>query len=386
MKTEPPDKEEMNKESTNKVEEEEDTSKNEEASKFPPRPYVTHIPEKLHMSQHFSSLMLSCDPLATVLELTCLFVLSLISWLYAIQAQGSMSLLEVAMGMCVLSVLRRVYNNYLEAVYCTFPLHRTQPIKQHMLKGERDLVGRDKEQLAAIVVQDRLTFISQFCLDLFVYFSLPGFYPAHSTTTSSVTRRILQLVLNHYVMSFGMYWTHRALHKNVWLWRNIHSIHHWAKHPLSRTTYQDHWFDNFGNAIVGHIFAQILVPLDAQMFWVSRVLRVCESLEKHSGVSGYFNLVHSVQRWLPYAQMPHHHDWHHEGHKGCNYTFSSLGGLWDCVFGTRKSGRAKEGVQTAWDNLEQGRFSFDTKYFDGMYTCFIPLCALSGIVVNSLVS
>ena len=30
------------------------------------------------------------------------------------------------------------------------------------------------------------------------------------------------------------------------------------------------------------------------------------------------------------AQMPHHHDWHHEGHKGCNYTFTSLGGLWDC--------------------------------------------------------
>ena len=31
-----------------------------------------------------------------------------------------------------------------------------------------------------------------------------------------------------------------------------------------RTTYQDHWFDNFGNAIVGHLFAQILVPLDNQ--------------------------------------------------------------------------------------------------------------------------
>ena len=35
-------------------------------------------------------------------------------------------------------------------------------------------------------------------------------------------------------------------------------------HPCFRTTYQDHWFDNFGNAIVGHLFAQILVPLDNQ--------------------------------------------------------------------------------------------------------------------------
>ncbi|KAL5268008.1 hypothetical protein ACHWQZ_G004904 [Mnemiopsis leidyi] len=373
MKTrDPPEKEVSGKQA--------DVSKDKLSS----QPYITHIPENLNMSHHFSSLLLSCDPVATVLEVTSLSTLSVVSWLYRVQVQGSMSLLELAIGMWVLGVVRRLYNNYLEAVYCTFPLYRTQPIKEHMLRGERDLVGRDREQLAAIVTQDRLTFISQFSLDLFVYFSLPGFYPAHTITTTSALRRVIQLVLNHYVMSFGMYWTHRALHKNLWLWRNIHSVHHWSKHPLSRTTYQDHWLDNFGNAIVGHIFAQILVPLDAQMFWVSRVLRVCESLEKHSGVSGYFNLVHSVQRWLPFAQMPHHHDWHHEGHKGCNYTFSSLGGLWDCVFGTRKTGRAARGVQTVWDEMEQGRYSFDTKYFDGIYTCFIPLFALSGVVVNSL--
>merc|ERR1712228_886055 len=51
------------------------------------------------------------------------------------------------------------------------------------------------------------------------------------------------------------------------------------------------------------------------------------------------NFAHSLQNWLPFAQMPHHHDWHHEGHKGCNYTFTSMGGFWDCIFGTRKTGR-----------------------------------------------
>ena len=127
------------------------------------------------------------------------------------------------------------------------------------------------------------------------------------------------------------------------------------------------------------------------MFWFSRVLRICESLEKHSGVilnTGRGLDKRSIQfklfifRWaalstlstlcsdgfplprylhrcfqgiyrgrttsdhqlhhhhghhhlhhghhLHHLQMPHHHDWHHEGHKGCNYTFTSLGGLWDC--------------------------------------------------------
>ena len=95
-----------------------------------------------------------------------------------------------------------------------------------------------------------------------------------------------------------------------------------CRHPLSRNTYQDHWLDNLGNAIVGHVCAQIFVPLDHDMFWLSRVFRVLESLEKHSGVSCRYNV---AQRWLPYAQMPHHHDWHHEGHvRTCNLLQNAL--------------------------------------------------------------
>jgi len=151
-------------------------------------------------------------------------------------------------------------------------------------------------------------------------------------------------------MSFGMYWSHRSLHEIPYLWEKIHSIHHWAKHPLSRNTYEDHWADNFGNAIVGHVFAQLLVPLDRETFWFSHLFRILESLEKHSGVSCRLNLAHALQQWLPFAQMPHHHDWHHEGHKGCNYTFSSIGGFWDVCFGTRKNGRhdANGGVSATW--------------------------------------
>ena len=106
------------------------------------------------------------------------------------------------------------------------------------------------------------------------------------------------------------------------------------------TRTQDHWLDNLLNTLVGHVAAQLIVPLDNTMFWASRLIRIAESLEKHSGVSCHWNLAHTMQSWLPYAQMPHHHDWHHEGHKSCNFTFASVGGVRDCVFGTRKMGRA----------------------------------------------
>ena len=71
------------------------------------------------------------------------------------------------------------------------------------------------------------------------------------------------------------------------------------------------------------------------------------------------HLAHSSQRWLPYAQMPHHHDWHHEGHKSCNFTFAALGGLWDCLFGTRKAGRAMAhpAFATRQDALAEGKKS-----------------------------
>lgn len=367
-----------------KVEEEvgERTRKKDEA-------YVFYIPEG-DWPNHFSSLFLSADTLSTVIEAVLLSGLLLIGRLYpeASKPKGSMPLQEVAMAMVLMSVQRRLYNSYLEAVYCSFPDKRTQPVSEHKLKKEKDIVGRERKQVEAIVHQDRLTLVSQFFLELSFYFLVPGYYPEASSDYMALPYRILTLLANHYLMSFGMYWMHRALHVNPWLWRNIHSIHHWAKHPLSRTTYQDHWFDNFGNAIVGHFFAQVLIPLDHDMFWFSRVLRICESLEKHSGVSCSFNLVHSMQRWLPFAQMPHHHDWHHEGHKGCNYTFTSLGGLWDCVFGTRKTGRHPRAAETREDRQmesNQGKRSLQKGgWMDHPYLCLSPVLALGVAVAFKL--
>ena len=301
-------------------------------------------PEKpLYWKDHFSSLLFGGSWMNTTIE-HVLLILPFIAMAYygqdTLNVAGSMPFYELAIFFVVCSIVRRLYNAYLEAVYFTFPQYRTQPVKEHKLKGgKRDLCGREVEQLELLEKHDAMTMISQAALNFAIYFALPGFYP--SSLSLSLGESFVRLILNHYILSFGMYWAHRACHEVAFIWRHIHSIHHWAKHPLSRNTYEDHWFDNFANAILGHIFAQILVPLDQPTFWFSHIFRILESLEKHSGVSCAYNLAHTAQQWLPFAQMPHHHDWHHEGFKGSNYTFTSIGGLWDCVFGTRKAGRCK---------------------------------------------
>jgi len=338
--------------------------------------YVFYIPDG-RWSNHFSSLLLSADIPATMMEVLLVGGLFLVGSMYQVQVTHSMPLLDLAYFMLLFSVIRRLYNSYLEAVFCSFPQYRTQPVREHALKTAKDLTGRDLTQLASIVKHDRLTLISQFLLDVSIYFMVPGYYPAQQDSYDTLHTRILRLIINHYVMSFGMYWMHRALHVHPWLWRRIHSLHHWAKHPLSRTTYQDHWADNFGNAIVGHFFAQIIVPLDYQFFLVSRLFRICESLEKHSGVSCWFNIAHSLQKYFPFAQMPHHHDWHHEGHKGCNYTFSSIGGLWDCVFGTRKAGRHPGIAETREDREMESKQERRGVMMDHPYYCLAPVLAMA---------
>lgn len=302
-------------------------------------------PEGLRFRDHFSSLLLSGDWSLTLLELATLASVSAAAWALPpekVNVSGSMTLKEVAALLWTKAAVARLYNTYCEAVFFSFPQYRIQPSREHALKARKDLCGRQLQELETLVRHDRLTLLSQFAFNLGLYYALPGYYPAAQEVVAPWHERGLRLLANHYLMSFTMYWTHRALHAVPWLWENIHSFHHWARHPLSRNTYQDHWLDNLGNAVVGHCFAQILVPLDRGIFWFSHIFRILESLEKHSGVSCYFNLAHSLQRCLPFAQMPHHHDWHHEGHKSCNYTFTAIGGLWDCIFGTRRAGRASE--------------------------------------------
>ena len=268
-----------------------------------------HPTPGLPWRSHFSSLLLSADVTSTLMELALLSSLTAASLLAPsalVDTPGSMPLRELALFMWLASALRKLYNAYLEAIYFARPAARTQPAAEHALKSLKDLNGRDAEQLAALVSHDRLTLLSQFALVLVAYRFLPGCYPSASEVVDALPVRAVKLLAHHYLLSFGMYWMHRSLHVIDPLWRHIHSIHHWAKHPLSRNTYQDHWLDNFGNALVGELLAQILVPIDHGCFWFSRLFRIMESLEKHSGVCGFYNLAHSLQRWMPYAHAPPH--------------------------------------------------------------------------------
>lgn len=341
--------------------------------------------------ENFSSnYLFSGDVMSTILEVGIAVFLLSMAYLrlpaLELNVVGSSTFKQVTWIYVGNRLAIRIYNTYLEYCYFSYPQYRTQPPKEHVLKKcGKELCGRDREQLELLLWHDRLTFITQTLLYYGLYYAVPGFYPVSKARSEydPLPLRILMLVMNHLVLSFSMYWMHRALHVNPTLWKHIHSIHHWATHPLSRVTYQDHWLDNFGNEIMGAVLAQLLVPLDFEFFIISRILRIMESLEKHSGISCWLNIAHTLQAWFPYAQAPHHHDWHHEGFKSCNYTFSAIGGVWDYMFATRKVGRGKAThAATRCDILADGGNGGRTAArFDNNYLIFVPLFIVPSLIV-----
>jgi len=325
-------------------------------------------------SVHFIALFFSGEWLETILEGGLMVTLTLIAFLLPsslVDVPQSMPFSAFVFYVIVTSIFTRMYNAYLEACFFAFPQYRTQPGHETDMKASKDVAGRDRQQFEAISWHDRITLVSQIALKVFLYYSLPGYYPPISAPRVAWYARVLRLVVNHYVLAWGMYWAHRAFHTVPFFWKNIHSMHHYAKHPVGRVTYQDHWLENFLLELLGHVSAQIVVPLDHELFWFSHVWRIMESLEKHSGISCWFNIAHHLQLlWVPGAQMPHHHDWHHEGHKGSNFSFTSIGGAYDCLFGSRNKGRALSCAQgTAHDRTRSHSLN---RFWDQMPLCFCP--------------
>lgn len=252
---------------------------------------------------------------------------------------SALSWMQLIVFMCAMRLIQQAYEFYLESVYEKFPQHRI-PATRQVPDENIDPCGRTDRQMQYLERHQAYTVACDWAMALGTwYVNATLFWPGWGSLSGDTSREwafhLRRSVMHLYVLSFFMYWMHRMLHVVPWAWKHIHSVHHWAYRPLSRVTFHDHVLDNVANAVVGNYLAQVLVPLGFPALYAVRLMRLLESLEKHSGLVGAWNITYTLQSWAPCVQQPHHHDWHHQGHKTCNYSFSALGGIWDVVFGTR---------------------------------------------------
>lgn len=133
--------------------------------------------DTLLFQEHFSNLLFSGDVVCTAIEFGTIFLLYAAVFVFGVEnvsVHDSMTLTEVANLFLLFSIVTRIYNSYLEACFFKFPKYRTQTVSSHRLKSKKEICGRDEEQLKTLAWHDKVTLLSQFALNIAIYYTIPG--------------------------------------------------------------------------------------------------------------------------------------------------------------------------------------------------------------------
>ena len=150
-----------------------------------------------------------------------------------------------------------------------------------------------------------------------------------------------------FITSFIFYWWHRFVHKNDYLWRWVHQLHHSAQRIESITAFFAHPLDSGVATLISCLSAYLILGTSA------------ESAAWAILYTGLFNFyIHSDTKspyWLGFfMQRPEMHRVHHErGVHADNYSLS----IWDFLFGTYRN--PKEDVKSFGFSDEKSNRIYD---------------------------
>ncbi|TLU67087.1 sterol desaturase family protein [Thalassotalea litorea] len=131
-----------------------------------------------------------------------------------------------------------------------------------------------------------------------------------------------------FVFEFLVYVWHRCLHKNTWLWRGCHQMHHSAERLDVFGAFYFSPLDIIGFTFVGSFSLNVIVGISPEA--TSYFLYITMFLQTFTHTN-----IHTPQ-WLGYLiQRPESHSVHHQ--KGVHhYNYSELP-IFDMLFGTFKN-------------------------------------------------
>jgi len=136
-----------------------------------------------------------------------------------------------------------------------------------------------------------------------------------------------------FVYQFGIYVWHRAMHKNNFLWKTFHQMHHSAERLDTYSAFYFSPMDMFGFTLLGSICLTLIVGLSPQAATVTILFLNFLGMFQHTNVK--------TPTWLGYIiQRPESHTIHHakEIHA---YNYSDLP-IFDIIFGTFRNPKQYE--------------------------------------------
>jgi len=137
-------------------------------------------------------------------------------------------------------------------------------------------------------------------------------------------------VVGYGVMSFVNYWWHRARHRNDFLWRWLHQLHHSAQRIELLTTFYKHPVESLVDSLGALIVLYMVVGVSPAAASIALMLAGVLELFFHWNVK--------TPHWVGYIiQRPEAHLVHHEAGLHA-YNYSDLA-IWDILFGTFRNPR-----------------------------------------------
>lgn len=141
----------------------------------------------------------------------------------------------------------------------------------------------------------------------------------------SIYTLFFQIIIILIVDDFYFYWFHRLMHKNKFLFKNIHIIHHKASNPFPADYLYEHPLEWILGLFGPFIAFLVLGEVYFETIVLYLIVRVLHELDIHSGIKS------SSYRYFPFAGINEYHALHHKHHVK---HFSSLFSFWDIIFNT----------------------------------------------------
>ena len=182
---------------------------------------------------------------------------------------------------------------------------------------------------------DRMAFIEQIVgtfvvVPLVVYLVYPGLEYREMVVCEGNIPSLSIIMRDFVILLFScdtiFYWTHRLLHANGWLYRNIHKKHHEFK---ATTIWASEYFgivDMILNILPGVIPA-IIMKSHFMVLMIFTFIRQWQTVQSHAGYDLPFD---PLNRGIFYDGAKRH-DYHHSHNLGCYGDWSPF---WDYVMGT----------------------------------------------------
>lgn len=196
--------------------------------------------------------------------------------------------------------------------------------KNLALQGTPRRYGPFKKRLPLIGFNLFLLFVGPACV-------LPWMEFAFDLSTPTALECVgIPLIVLVFDDTFFYFW-HRFLHRNKWMYRKIHRLHHKAFAPLPLDYIYAHpieWLTGTLGPIAGLTVIYLLTgPINAWGFWIFALLRQLHEINIHSGTHSY--LLH----YLPNISDTNSHDHHHARPNDGN--FASIFEHWDRLCQTK---------------------------------------------------